>query len=481
MKHKWILFSLVATTFLAGCQPTNQKSLKGNALFVSEETSSQSADENGVTIQDELARYSESQRMLLNQVNIFYKNLKGVDTTTDVTSPDSEIKIHQTTQENYDSGKLVGYTSDVTTSSKDQSYAVKYYFDGKETYVQSPYQKWEKTANANSSMVYLYMMRLLLEGKDTITMEEGLEQPILTKTITDPTQVKSLGYFFNLPLNLGANANAQAKIDYQVDKENGRVVNMSATVTAQENGATNTFKVYATTQEVKDRTEVKVDVESEAAKQEVADGKYLELFKKANPFDAIYVYEMTLGMRTPNSDQAWLQVVNTWKAQPYQIAEGEIKDQKADNYRLLYQNKAWKLDGDNVMSEDVTMSDYYRYFVQRFAERFDSLTTVKAGDNAQESTTTTYREQFESDPAGFKAAAGTLDVSNLLTEGRALYAVDYVVNKATLQLEAVYCWRVLPEDTEITTVNTLSFRHLNTVTLSIINGVIGEKVWTNLK
>ena len=483
MKRKWILLSLVATTFLAGCQPTTQKSSKGNALFVSEEsTASQSIDENSVTtIQDELAKYSESQRTLLNQVNFFYQNLKGVKVTSQVTSPDTGLSIQQATQETYESGKLTGYTSDITTSNNGQSYQVKYYFNGKDNYTQAPYQAWEQTNNANAPTVYLYMMRLLFEGSDKITMEEGLDQPILSKTVTDPEQVKLLGYFFNLPINIGANTTRQAQVDYQVDKETGQVVTMNATITVEAEGKTTTFKVHAKTEEDKELTSLTVDTDAAADKQEVAEGQFLEQFKKANPVDAIYMYEMTWGIRTTSSDQAWLQIVNTWNNQNYQIAEAEIIDKKAENYRLIYQNKGWSLKDDQVASQGAVMGNYYRDFANRFAEQYSSLTKVEPSADATDVKTTTYREQYEDDPTSFKAAAGEFDVSGLITDGHARYTIDYVVNNETLQLEAVYFWRVLPEDTEITTVNTLSFRHLNTVTPSVINGVINEKVWEALK
>ena len=127
--------------------------------------------------------------------------------------------------------------------------------------------------------------------------------------------------------------------------------------------------------------------------------------------------------------------------------------------------------------------DFYDLAVKSLIDHSDQVQTFNPTDEAGQpindpasATTTTYRLTFENDYDGLAKLAGAIDISNLKREGEAVYGVDYVVNKASLDLEGFYLWSLTAEDTAITHVNRYSFRHLNQQAPSLIQFLVDPEL-----
>lgn len=482
MKKYPLLLTLTACVLLAACQPRAARpSVGGDPLFADQV--SFDSNSNALNIEDEVAQYTESQRQLINKLYEYYQKVAGIDlTVTSSTTTDKGAWTSQvTTQEQYSEGTIKAFVAQKNQQVGDQSFPTSTYYDGTTYYTQRPYAKWEKRENAMAPMLYVYIVRLLIEGHDKLEMVEGLDQPVLSKVLKDPEQLAQLASLLDLPMVISPDAAYDVKIEAFMNKETGQMVSASVSGTVTDKGATYPIDIRVQTTEQKDRTTVSVDTNAEVTALSLEGEQALENFKKGNPLDVVNAYQMQWGIRNHEKDDLWLWIANPWNGKMLAAAEGKVVDKKADNYRLIYNSQSYGKDSeDKVTSYGVVMEDFYRHFVTRFIDHYAELSQMPASEDGEEVTTVTFRESFDADSEGLKAAAGKFDVSNVIRDG-AVYAIDYVVNNKTLQLEAVYIWSITEGEESISVVNTLHFAELNEFSPNLINQVVPKEYWQTVQ
>ena len=484
MKKTSVLLSLLACFVLAGCQEADIKqSSRGNPLFVAEESTGSGSDSADVNVEDEAAKYTEEQRALLSKVYDYYQAAKALKLSVEVKDETGSVRQVQTNQEVYDNGTLKRYVADYETQAGEQSQRFSTYYDGSKHYVMAPGTKWQEGANVKTATVYHALIDLLLGGKDNLNLDQGVSQPMMTKKITDPEQLKQLRGYVDLPVVLTPQAELTAEANYQIDAETGRILTVGLNIGVTDLGQTSQYKVWLDTTELEEADSVaKVDLEAEPIAVEAsADSDALSRFKAANPVAAVTNYELIWAQQSgDDTAQIWRQYVSRHQSDAQAVAETEIKDKTEQAYQLLMAGKRWVLDeAGEVTSQEATLSDMYAEYVQAFINQYDQLKPVET--EADDAKSTTYRLEFENDPEAFKAAAGSMNTTNLVRDKEALYRLEYVVNKQTSQLEEVYFWSVTAEDDKVRYINSLRFGQINQLPARLWEVLVDAKIWEAVK
>lgn len=484
MKKYPLLLTLTACVVLAACQPQAARPTFGGDPLFADQVSVDSSNPNALNVQEEVAQYTESQRQLVSKLYEYYQEIKGIDLSiVNTTSTDKGTWVSQvTTQESYDAGTIKSFYAQKNTKVGEMTFQTGAYYDGTDYYTQIPNRKWAKNDDGMGSIRYLDIVGLLLNG-DKLEMVEGLDQPVLSKMITDSEQLAKLGNLLDMPMTLSPEASYEVKIEAFMNKETGQVVSASISGNATDKGNTYPIDIRIQTTEQPDRTTVSVDVNADVAALSLEGDQALESFKQGNPLEVVNAYQMQWGVRNHDTDEAWLWIANPWNGKMLAVAEGKIADKKVDNYRLLYNGQSYGKDAnDEVSSYIVVMEDFYRHFVTRFIDRYAELSRIPSPEDvpAEEITTTTFRESFDADGVSLQEAVGRFDVSNVVRDG-AVYAIDYIVNNQTAQLEAVYVWSITENEDSISVVNTLHFIKINEFSPNLINHVIPKEFWQAVK
>ena len=338
-------------------------------------------------------------------------------------------------------------------------------------------------------MSYLYWAKLLIEGEDSSVLDAEAPQGQwrISKTVTNPDLIQGLVGLLDLPESFSAQATYQADLTYLVDSETGQMLEAALKLTVTDGESSHVYQVKSTSKVPEESTtkdSLKPDLEAQASPLEVAEGQWLEAFKAANPTQAISTYEVTEGRQAGDQDSNLLYLTNSQNGQVLAQAIGTIQDKQIKGYQYqLGQKRYSKTEDGSLKEESVEPIDFYYLAVRSLIDHSDQVQTFNPTDEAGQpindptsATTTTYRLTFENDYDGLAKLAGAIDISNLKREGEAVYGVDYVVNKASLELEGFYLWSLTAEDTAITHVNRYSFRHLNQQAPSLIQFLVDPEL-----
>lgn len=481
MKKSTIISFLSVACLLAACQTKPRDAAQGgDALYGPPESA---------TSQSSLDEATRQRYQALNKVHEFYEKLSAVQVKTSLNQEGGDWQSVADSQQFYEAGALEAYRSKTVTTFKDAHYDLEFYFDGDHHYVASPHAAWSQNDNAKNSMSYLYWAKLLIEGEDSSVLDDEAPQGQwrINKTVTNPDLIQGLVGLLDLPESFSAQATYQADLTYLVDSETGQMLEAALKLTVTDGESSHVYQAKSTSQVLEESTtkdSLKPDLEAQASPLEVAEGQWLEAFKAANPTQAISTYEVTEGRQAGDQDSNLLYLTNSQNGQVLAQAIGIIQDKQIKGYQYqLGQKRYSKAEDGSLKEETMEPIDFYYLAVQSLIDHSDQVQTFNPTDEAGQpindpasATTTTYRLTFENDYDGLAKLAGAIDISNLKREGEAVYGVDYVVNKASLELEGFYLWSLTAEDTAITHVNRYSFRHLNQQAPSLIQFLVDPEL-----
>lgn len=489
--HRLIGLSLAVLLVAACAEQEKQRTSGGDPLFVSNAVTDNSSRETSVDIAEEQAKRTEREKQIATKVVTFFENLKGMKLSIDtsIQSKDFKFNKHQSNQEQYGAGTVQRYYVETETNVNDTKHVQFFYLEGQEKkddkptekfYARTPSSEWQETVAGRTQPIYLYFAKLLLEGNEAWTITEGVGQPYISKKLETSNLLTMLPESFDFPFVLSPEAVTEATINFQVDEETGLIGAGTIEGIVTDLGETYTYKIQMRTQYDAEFKEVTVDLSQKPEVLEVTPENFLEQFKKVNEANALTFYESHL--TDTNYEDTKVQVLyGTYlNGKPHLSILGTIADEKIDKYELLYNGKIYSEHDGKVDVVEYPFINYYANAVEQFTKHYDELILTE-NPTEEETTTDTYRYQIDDDFDTYVGVAGLIDVTSLKREGSARYAIDFVINRTTLQLEAVYYWSVVPEDEAVQVVKTVGFNNFNGINPNLVKQHISTAIWEALK
>ncbi|MBK0348108.1 hypothetical protein JDW15_05550 [Aerococcaceae bacterium zg-ZJ1578] len=482
----WIKKSVVllGTCMLAGCvdlRPVKPGSTGGNPITGEDKKVNRSDDDYSTDFAVEKQKQTEQVNQLMSLISAHYSKISKaeMDVATETTWNDKTVTSHLKTQEKYEEGTLKGYYIENETKAADESIKQEYYYNGEKYFLNVDKMAWQELKGSTKTpTVYLYLVKLMLEGNDVIEVEDGLSQLHMTKKVTDAELLESIYQYIDFPMMLTPNATKTVTLDYQVDDENGAISVATIRLEANDLGQTIQHSVQIRTNTNAEFADWKIDTAAEFAGVDTESAEFAQYFKEKNPTKALTYYELYTNQIDGDDTQTTLVLGNYFAGVPYMAVEGTVKDSELSDTSLIAQQKRYALDKENVATSDVTFENYYEYFVNRVLEKYDVLDALEVDE---ESDVYVLRELFEYDLESFQAAAGKVDISHLVREGEAIYGVDYRIDRKTQQLVSVYLWVATPGEGSVSTLTTLNFSRFNAINPNLVLGNIDKKLWDVLK
>ncbi|MBD3949863.1 hypothetical protein I4Q36_01755 [Tuanshanicoccus lijuaniae] len=474
---------LMGTCMLAGCvdlSPVKPGSTGGNSLTGEEEQVTRSEDDYKTDIATDKEKQTERANQLMNLISAYYSKMSKaeMDITNETKWNDQTLTTKSKTQEKYQDGAIKGYYVVDETKAADETVKQEYYYNGDKYFLNVNQTAWQELKGSTKTpTIYLYLVKLMLEGNDLVDVEEGLSQLHMRKTVTDASLIESIYQYVDFPMMLTPNAQKKVTLDYQIDETNGAITVATLTLETKDLGQTMQHKVNIRTNTNAEFADWKIDTAAKFAGVDTESSEFAKYFKAMNPTKAFTYFETYTNIINGDDVKATLSLGNYLAGVPYMAVEGTVKDSELKDARLIAQQKRYTMKDGKVNSSDAVVANHYTYFVNRVLEKYDALNKL---ESEEESEVYALRELFENDVESFKAAAGKADVSHLIREGEAVYGIDYRIDKKTQQLVSVYLWATTPGEEKVSTLTTLNFSRFNAVNPNLVLGNIDKKFWEAL-
>lgn len=466
---------LGAAIALAACaDKKNSETVNEHINKIESQLSQQETD---VQLQKLSDKYQEDKIVDIATVQTF--NIDGTNIIREIKS-----------EEEYNEGALGAYRFDLTTKVQDSVFNQGFYYKSEdEMYSKTDLTGWDKTQQAQSTILLVSYIKLLLEKSTVMEMTDSEKTVEFNKTIHDKEQLDTILAYLDFPILMDPKAEIHdVALSVTMDTASGNITKASLTgnVTVQDKAVS--FETQSDVMTMSDLNDVVVDLEAQPSAINTDKAALLDEFTKVNVTDSLisYAIQMSDIQHEETSDSYY--IVNILNNQLYAALKGEIQDDKIVNYELVKDGQLYHEQDGKISTTSVHLDNYYTYFVNRFKNQFDTLEEIAQQNAENESeeasneppTTLLYREVYENDLDGFTKAAGNVDIEFVKREEDATYAIDYVVDANTLQLTSVYLWSAIATDEQINVVKTLNFGSFNAQPMSALSQSVSEKVWSEV-
>ncbi|HFI0463695.1 TPA: hypothetical protein ACGO1T_000641 [Streptococcus suis] len=479
-KAKPLLIPLLSALILSACvdlSPTKPAVNGGNAITGDSQATTRSEDDLAVDVAGDKAQTDQRLNNLMNLISTKFVNTQKVtlDLTNSFKGLDTQVDVQQSSQETYDQGAITGYLAQNTLTVDGQSLNYQSYFDGQKRYFNLADTAWiEQEADTKGTTLYLFFVKMLLEGGERWTLNEGVGDLRISKTLEDPELLSILHQFMEVPVIVTPQAKKTVTLDYQVNEETGAILNASVKVIIEDLGNQYEQTLRAKINPEAEFADLKVDTEAQAQAVDTTDQAFADYFAKANPYQLYNYYELYLTDIDGETQIAQLSLDNFLKGQPFMSILSDLEEGELANTKIVYEDKVYGLDGDKTSESDYPQTNIYAYFVDRAIETYDLLEAV---ETAEEEPTYVLREFISNDFDAFVAAAGPIDVADLAREGESAYGVDYTIDKTTHQLVAVYLWSTDTTEEAVSRLKSISFSRFNLNSPNYVTHNVDPKLW----